>query len=256
MDPDTNRIIITRDGSPSIYSDRFNQHHHNPNGAVSENNHVFIKPSYLKEKLQSFEKLNILEIGFGTGLNLLLTASLHKETGSKTRVTYQTVEAYPIPPATARKLNYKPFVSSEIELESIFTSLNPGQNIIPVNDMIEVRLFYGLFDQFDPGSWKADIIFFDAFSPATNPELWTGEVFQRLKNFSNKTVIMCTYCAATMARAAMAWGGWFVARAPGALGKREMTIASLNPDLLSGYERVNEKQLSDRYSSQKKQPKR
>lgn len=251
MDPEENRIIITRDGSPSIYSDRFHQHYHNPNGAVSENDHVFIKPSRLADKLRSVEKLNILEIGFGTGLNLLLTAGLHEKAGSQTRITYQTVEAYPISSKTARELDYEPFVSSGIELKSIFTSLHPGQNIIPISDMIELRLFYGFFDQFDPESWKADIIFFDAFSPGANPDLWTGEVFRRLKNSSKESVIMTTYCAASMARAAMAWGGWCVARAPGALGKREMTVAALNPALISNYERLNEERLSARYASPK-----
>jgi tRNA U34 5-methylaminomethyl-2-thiouridine-forming methyltransferase MnmC len=69
----------------------------------------------------------------------------------------------------------------------------------------------------------------------------------RLKKYSNPNAMLTTYCAASRARGAMAWAGWHVARAPGALGKREMTIASLNPDGLKEFKRVNEERLAKRY---------
>lgn len=247
MASETNRIIATRDGSPSLFSERFNQHYHNPNGAVSESIQVFLKPTGLEEKLRYSERLHILEVGFGTGLDLWLTTDLHKKTESKTKIIYQAVEAYPIAARTASKLVYDPFVTPAMDPATIFSSLKPGNNIFQITQHIELHVFYGLFEALIPLESAVDIIFFDAFSPEVNPELWSGDVFLKLKQFSNSSVILATYCAATMARAAMAWAGWYVARVPGALGKREMTLAALDSRLLGNYKRVNETRLKERY---------
>jgi tRNA U34 5-methylaminomethyl-2-thiouridine-forming methyltransferase MnmC len=245
-------IRSTRDGSHTIFSERFNQHYHNPNGAISESRQVFFKPTKIVKKIKTRPSLNILEIGFGTGLNLLLLADLMISAPGCADVIYQSVEAYPIAYDIAQKLNYSDEIgNSELGsfLPEIFNHLTPGQNSFHPLPNLDVRIFFGLFDNMNLDDFKADVIFFDAFSPDVNTDLWTDMVFRKLKQLASKDVVLTTYCAASSARAAMASAGWFVARAPGVLGKREMTIAAMTPEQLKDYKRVNERRLSERYYS-------
>lgn len=247
--PDRPSLKTTRDGSHTLYSDRFHQHYHNPNGAVSESLHVFFEATGLPEHLRSGRPAHILEIGFGTGLNLLLLMDLLHDLPNPPEVVYQTVEAYPISAETARQFNYGQQLrhpgTADI-LPGIFDSLQPGQNTFLPAKTLEVRVFKGFFDTFAQ-PFDAHFIFHDAFSPEVNAELWDAAMFQQLKALSRDTVKMGTYCAASKARAAMAWAGWKVARAPGALGKREMTLAALDARKLGDLKRVNEERLARRY---------
>jgi len=243
-------LQVTRDGSHTLYSRQFDQLYHNPNGAISESLHVFFEPSRIKSILKQETSLNILEVGFGTGLNLLLLLDMWLKSSRKTKVVFQSIEAYPISSETAKSLNYLEELGNpglKEVLPKIFEALSPGQNIISFYPNFEVRIFYSLFDDFSAEDFQADSIFFDAFSPEVNPQLWSDKVFEIIAHYSKSNALLTTYCAASKARAAMASAGWYVARAPGALGKREMTVASLNVKKLFGYKRVNEKKLAERY---------
>ncbi len=239
-----------KDGSNTLYSTRFREHYHNPNGAVTESRYVFIEQTRAREHLLNHSETHVLEIGFGTGLNFALISDLALQAGVAGKLVYYSVEGFPIDEDTVRQLNYGQFLQNpEIAdwLSNIFRNLTPGMNNFTLSPKIELRIFYGLFEELSIPVSFSDIILFDAFSPQSNPELWTGEVFLKLREVSNPDVILSTYCAASSARAAMAWAGWSVARVPGVLGKREITLAALNPDLLGSYHRVNERRLSDRY---------
>lgn len=255
----------TEDGSHTLYSPRFSQHYHNPNGAVSESKHVFFQSSGLLDALQSREKLSVLEVGFGTGLNLALMADAVGGAGNDNRngsgngngngngihVTYHSIEAYPVDAGLARRFNYGRFLDHpEVvdEIVELFGALEPGMNTFRLaGGSIDVNLFYGLFGDYRPGGFRADFLFHDPFSPDVNPDLWTAEVFEKLMECSTPGAVLATYCAASKARGAMASAGWHVARARGALGKREMTVASPDPGKLAGLERVNEERLARRY---------
>ena len=243
-------IEICKDGSDTLFSNRFHEHYHNHNGAVTESRYVFIEKTKAVEYLVHNPETHVLEIGFGTGLNFALMSDLVLQSRDSGKLCYHSVEGFPIDAVTARNLNYGRFLDNPGIMEwlpGIFQNLKPGENTFTPSDKLDLHVFYELFDDFIIPDSFADIIFFDAFSPHINPELWTGEVFKKLKRGSNPDVIMATYCAASSARAAMAWAGWYVARVPGTLGKREMTLASLNPDILEPYRRVNEKRLAERY---------
>ncbi|HKI44368.1 MAG TPA: tRNA (5-methylaminomethyl-2-thiouridine)(34)-methyltransferase MnmD [Balneolales bacterium] len=243
-------IEICRDGSDTLYSNRFKEHYHNHNGAVTESRYVFIEKTKLADHLVHNPETHVLEIGFGTGLNFALLSDLVLQMKDSGKLIYHSVEGFPIDEETAEKLNYGRFLEHPDIVEwlpGIFQNLKPGENTFTPSDKLDLHVFYGFFDDFIIPDSFADFIFFDAFSPHANPELWTGQVFQKLKSGSKPDVILSTYCAASSARAAMAWAGWFIARVPGTLGKREMTLASLNPDLLQPYRRVNEKRLAERY---------
>lgn len=244
-------VVETRDGSHTVYSRHFNQHYHNPNGAVSESRHVFFEQSDLLEDLVSEPELEILEVGFGTGLNLILLLDYYRNLQSETRITYHTVEAYPLEPGIAETFNYRDHIEHpELvpAVTEIFSNISDGFNEFNnIHPGVNVRLFKGLFADFGPGDPAADYIFHDAFSPDVNAELWTGETFKKLKSLGAGDCVLTTYGAASAARGAMAWAGWNVARARGALGKREMTVASPDPERIAHLERVNEERLADRY---------
>lgn len=248
----TNHIHTTKDGSSTLYSDKFDQYFHNPNGAASESLYVFFERSGLFKTLDDTDSLTVFEIGFGTGLNFLLLADHLKQNEIDTQIKFYSIEAFPINRQTASRINFgghiqDPDIASS--LPEIFDSINPGMNRIkPFEDLnIELYLFHGLFDDFKEEGLNVDFIFHDAFSPDVNEELWTDAAFNKLADLSHEKTVLTTYCAASKARAAMCTAGWFVAKARGALGKREMTIASRSEERLSEFKRLNESRLTERY---------
>lgn len=240
----------TKDGSHTLFSNRFDQHYHNPNGAVAESKHNFFEANGLYEALKTKSELTILEVGFGTGLNLLLLLDALHDIDTDIHVHYYSIEAYPISPKTAAAFNFKDHLSNPDTagcLTTIFSQLEEGLNHFELSNKLEFTLYFGLFQDFPLEDVCADYIFHDAFSPDVNEELWTGETFKTLKSLSSPEVILTTYSSASEAKGAMAWAGWKLAKTRGALGKREMTIAALDEKKLVGLKRVNEKRLAERY---------
>ncbi|MGD8747101.1 MAG: tRNA (5-methylaminomethyl-2-thiouridine)(34)-methyltransferase MnmD [Balneolaceae bacterium] len=245
-----NELVLTRDGSHTVYSSLFDQHYHNPNGAVAENRYVFFEQNGLLNNLRGNSNINILEIGFGTGLNLLLLLDYYVEHSCKNKINFYSVEGFPLSPDTAAHLNFREHVKHPgliSGVTEIFSDLSEGMNRFNFLKDISVHIYYGMFNDFKIDDIRADYIFHDAFSPDVNPELWTGEVFKRIKQMSAQDVMLSTYCAASRARGALAWAGWKIARAQGALGKREMTLAALDTGRLGELKRVNEERLARRY---------
>lgn len=244
----TPTLHTTKDGSSTLFSPQYDQYYHNPNGAATESLHVFFEQTGLIRDLKNNKALSIIETGFGTGLNFLLLADLYKEFNCTAPVRFYSVEAYPVSSVTAAEFDFAKHLNHpELErmIPGIFRELEDGMNTIrPVPDAdIELNLFKGFFkDQVFKGM-AAEYFIHDAFSPDVNPELWTRETFTKLKSAAAPGAVLGTYCAASKARAAMAAAGWLVARAPGALGKREMTVASTEAEKLKPFKRVNEERL-------------
>ncbi|MEL7832691.1 tRNA (5-methylaminomethyl-2-thiouridine)(34)-methyltransferase MnmD [Fodinibius sp. Rm-B-1B1-1] len=244
------KIEETRDGSHTLYSPQFDQHYHNPNGAVAESKHVFFEQSGLLGALTNRDHITILEIGFGTGLNFLLLMDYWQELDTEVRIDYYSIEAFPIDTETAQNLNFEQHLNHPNlakHLPKIFANLSDGMNQVSFADSINLHLFKGLFEDFNPEKIQTDYIFQDAFSPDVNPELWTGKTFKKLASLSRKNVILSTYCAASKVQGAMASAGWHVAKTQGALGKREMIVASLSEEPLSDFKRINKKRYARRY---------
>lgn len=252
-------IKKTGDGSTSLYSPKFDQLYHNPNGAVAESRHVFFETNGLLTALKQKSSLNIFEVGFGTGLNLLLTLDYLRELNLDTKVAFYSVEAFPIDADITEGFEFADEAGLQKSLpilRSILQDIYPGMNRIQVTDQLSLHIWVGFFDDLFDEHEKSpiinhnmDFIFQDAFSPEVNEELWTPDVFEKLASISNSDAILSTYCAASAARAAMAVAGWKIARAQGALGKREMTVASLDEDKLEDFKRVNEKRLAERFEA-------
>ncbi len=251
------RIELCRDGSHTLYSETRGSYYHNPNGAVEESLYIYFERPGIIEALKENKPVSVMEIGFGTGLNLLLLANLAKKLESKSQISFTSVEAYPISPEEAGLLNYREFVVyPELfdEVLEIFPSLHSGADAITLKKIgsVNAQIHRCLFDDFDPGAHHHSPfthVLHDPFDPEKNPELWTPAVFERLRLLSGDEAMLVTYGASTKARASMAVGGWLPARAPGALGKREMTVASLSEPKLNGLKRLNEIRLRDRWNA-------
>ncbi len=247
------KLVVTRDGSHTVYSSRFDQHYHNPNGAIAESRYVFFEQTGLPDALTDREQINILEIGFGTGLNLLLLMDYYLGSKSAARINYYTIEGFPLTSQKSADFNYRkhlnhPGIAEHIP--HIFKNLSIGMNRFSLSQKIKLHLFNGMFEDFNPHEVKANYIFHDAFSPDANPDLWTGEVFKKIKRFCADDAILSTYCAASKAQGALAWAGWKVAKTQGALGKREMILAALDPGRLSNFKRINEEHYAHRYEKE------
>lgn len=247
---DAHKLVETNDGSHTVYSSRFDQHFHNPNGAVAESRYVFFEQTGLLNALADRDRITILEVGFGTGLNLLLLMDYCLSKNSAAQIYFYTVEGFPLPPEITEQLNYEEHLEHPQLVEhlpSIFDNLSKGMNVFPLTNDISLHFFNGMFSDLNPHDLKANYIFHDAFSPDVNRDLWTGEVFKKLKAFSADDAIFSTYSAASKAQGALAWAGWKVAKTQGALGKREMILASPSEKPLSDFSRINEDHYARRY---------
>lgn len=206
---------ITRDGSSTLYSAQFDQHYHSVHGAVQESQHVFLDKGLAE--CQQTTPIRILEMGFGTGLNALMTAMQ-----APMPVHYLSLEAYPISPEALTELNYGQLLQVETLFEGIHAAAwNTSVEITP-DFTLEKRL--GLLEDFE-GTAEIDLVYWDAFAPGAQPELWTEEVFRSVLGWMNPGGILTTYCAKGDVRRAMIAAGFQVEKVPGPPGKREMLRA-------------------------------
>ena len=215
------RLQITKDGSHTIHVSSMNVTYHSLHGALQESMHVFIEAG-LHFQLRDRNNLAILEMGFGTGLNALL--SLIAAVENKKQVHYTAVELFPIPSSIASQLNYPSLLGNE-ELKTPFMALHNCDwgrevNISPYFTLQKLNVS---LPDMPPG--KFDLVYFDAFAPAAQPELWTRQVFRMMYENMNQKAVLVTYCAKGEVRRAMQSSGFIVDKLPGPSGKREMMRA-------------------------------
>jgi tRNA U34 5-methylaminomethyl-2-thiouridine-forming methyltransferase MnmC len=243
----SSRAVRTADGSFSFWSDRYAQHYHSTHGAVTESEHVFFKTPDVEGFARANHRINVFEAGFGTGTNFFLAAGHAQKTDSA--LTFMSVEKYPLTPQDIRFVTANRFEDVCVNMVSgLFENLQEGWNTVSTERVI-LHLFYGDFYRIESIPAPPDFLFHDAFSPEVNPELWDVRVFEMLKAWSAPHVKLTTYAASVRARAAMAAAGWHIGRASGAPGKREMTIAALDPAQLSGFKRLDQARLAERWHS-------
>ncbi len=215
-----NKIIVTNDGSHSILSEKFGVGYHSIHGAIQETYHVFIDAG-LKHIKSENKKLNILEIGWGTGLNSLVTWL--ESANIKNPIHYTTYEAFPIDLEKILQLNYSEKLNAEDRLEKLhLISWNEPHELSP-DFIFEKRL-----EKFQTISDKEvyDLIYFDAFAPNAQPEFWQEEFLCQMYDSLKHNGILVTYCAKGSFKRALKAVGFQVEKLPGPPGKREMTRAA------------------------------
>lgn len=219
------QIIPTADGSVTISLPETGVTYHSKHGAIQESMHVFIRAGlhYILAKDITRNPLRILEMGFGTGLNALLVLQESIRTGLP--VVYETIEAFPLENVVYTRLNYCGQLHAP-ELEPLFLQLH--QSTWDTTHALTGQFSFvkrnTTLQQFDC-TQPVDLIFYDAFAPSAQPELWTVEVFQKLFNCLSAGGILTTYCSKGDVRRAMMAAGFTIEKIPGPPGKREMVRA-------------------------------
>lgn len=218
-DPLYRELQLTSDGSHTLYLPGMDEHYHSVNGAIQESRHVFVEAGL--HQLRSSE-IHLLEIGFGTGLNALLTLLDAGEKG--VNIHYTAIELYPLPLPLIRQLNYGKKLSPENERLFLLLHEAAWEHPVTITDRFTLHKIKGDFNH-SPFPPKTDLVYFDAFAPDKQPDVWNLPLFERLYIAMSVGGVLTTYCAKGMVRRMLQSVGFEVERIPGPPGKREMLRA-------------------------------
>jgi tRNA U34 5-methylaminomethyl-2-thiouridine-forming methyltransferase MnmC len=214
--------IITGDGSTTLFVRDLNEHYHSTFGAITESGVVFIDAG-LKPVLQNADWINVLEIGFGTGLNALLS---FLAANGKT-IHYTTIEAFPVDQNIIEALNFSDFLKSE-NAGTIFGLLHqvPWETEQIIADQFFITKCHSKIEAIVLPDGHFDLVYFDAFGPEVQPELWTVEIFSKIGKSMKKGGVLTTYSAKGQIRRNLQSAGFIVEKLPGPPGKRHITRAT------------------------------
>lgn len=238
----TNKCL---DGSHTLYSKSFGENYHSLDGAISESIHVYIKSGlnyflehYINERSENPASLHILEMGMGSGLNVLLTlmeiSKLQSQTGMIFEVYYKSYEKYPLLFEEYSLLNHPQLVSDyygadEVDIQRIFDTIHtsPWSEKVKLSDMFFLeKVNSDIYDITEEE--RFDIIYWDAFSPNTQPELWSEEILNRVASIMRNNSVLTTYCSKGSVKQNLRSTGLTIQRIKGAGNKRHMIRAIKN----------------------------
>jgi len=214
-------IIISEDGSHTLFVPELCEHYHSVHGAVQESRHVFINAGLKACKQQ---QLNVLEIGFGTGLNALLTfyeAEMHG-----LEINYIAYESFPLGEEIWKELNHWHFID-HTKARDTFNLIHASEwgGGVALSEKFMLQKIAGKIEQAVLPENYFNLVYFDAFAPAVQPELWTLQIFSKIYQAVAAGGILVTYSAMGEVRRKLLKAGFSVERLPGPPGKREMLRA-------------------------------
>jgi tRNA U34 5-methylaminomethyl-2-thiouridine-forming methyltransferase MnmC len=217
-------FVTTADGSKTLFNSEIGENYHSKHGALQESKHVFVG-SGLKHFLNTTnsKKASILEVGFGTGLNFLLSAaySLEHDIG----LSYTGIEAFPLSSQTISQTAYEEYVAPELWKKFLVLydkGLQQRQEITPKTSLKVEQCTLADFNSSD----KFDVIYYDAFAAVHQPEMWEHEALEHTCSFIKPGGIFVTYAITGNLKRSMKALGFQIEKAPGAAGKREMLRAT------------------------------
>jgi tRNA U34 5-methylaminomethyl-2-thiouridine-forming methyltransferase MnmC len=220
MFPVKTEIKKTDDGSHTLYVPELDEHYHSAYGAVQESMHVFIDAGlkYFDDK----DELSILEVGFGTGLNTLLTLI---ETPLQ-KITYHAVEAFPLDLKTIKKLNYPNLMSGQ-ESDLIFKKIHDADwdKEVKITDKFMLTKVSSKIQDTALPKNHFHLVYYDAFAPDVQPELWTEDIFNKIYTSMKPGGILVTYSSKGLVKQNLRAAGFTVKRLPGPPGKKHMVRA-------------------------------
>ena len=224
-------VRLTADGSSTLYVSALNEHYHSHHGARQESEHVFIQaglaPLLAAGGSTYAQPLRVLEVGLGTGLNALLTLDAGQT--AEAFIEYDGLETYPIPASVAAALQPE-WEQQGAWLGKHFAYLHEAPWNVPV-EMAPRFTMRKLLQPLQTATLLAahyNLIYFDAFAPEKQPELWSEAVFAKLYAAAAPGAVLVSYCAQGQFRRNLRAAGWRTEKLPGPPGKREMTRAIKN----------------------------
>lgn len=218
MKPET-RIILTQDGSHTLYVDSLGEYYHSRYGAIQESNHVFILNG-----LNAIKKTDIvvLEVGFGTGLNALLTYINGEK--DQIKIQYDAIDLFPLEYALVQKLNFTSLLN--INNHQFLLNLHklPWNQLNSMSNFFTFQKIFQDFNHFIPEK-KYHLVYFDAFAPDKQPEMWSKQNFAKLFHAMEIGGLLVTYCAKGEIKRKLKRIGFTVELLKGPPGKHEMIRA-------------------------------
>ncbi len=214
-------LIHTADGSTTILNTELNATYHSKFGAIQESTHIFINNGL---KFITKKNINVLEIGFGTGLNAMLT--LQEAIKGNLSINYSAIEKYPLEKEVFEKLNYFELIDvTKEQLDSVLNCEWEKEN--KINSHFSITKFKSDANEFSY-TQKADVIYYDAFGPGAAPEMWQSPIFEKLYSILNTGGCIITFCAQGELKRILKRCGFTVESLQGPPGKREITRAIKN----------------------------
>ena len=211
-------FMITEDGSSTIYLPEMDEHYHSVHGAIQESLHIYIEQGLLQT---TKKELSVLEIGFGTGLNAYLTYCFAKDKNMS--INYFSLEKYPLCQQEYSQLNYPDSIFSEHRL--IFNQMHQAEwnKVIGISEGYQLEKCHAdlLTFEFNEIS-QFDLVYYDAFGPGKQPEMWTDDILHKVAASVKPGGILVTYCAKGTVRRAFSAAGFEMERIPGPKGKKEI----------------------------------
>ena len=218
-----NQQLISEDGTHTISSEKYGVTYHSIYGALNESITVFLSAGLQYQVLKGKKDISIFEMGLGTGLNALLT--MIEAEKYRLNIKYHAIELHPITVSEAASLNFLEQLDA-VHLESSFDLLHA----CPPDHEMEINPYFRLFKNHGDLltthiNGKYDVVYYDAFAPTAQEELWTPEVMKKMYDILNEGGVLVSYCAKGSFKRALKSAGFKVEALPGPPGKREMTRA-------------------------------
>ncbi|MEC7877959.1 MAG: tRNA (5-methylaminomethyl-2-thiouridine)(34)-methyltransferase MnmD [Bacteroidota bacterium] len=214
------KIIQTSDGSHTIYDESLNETYHSIHGSINESNHVYVNAGLKQFIYESRKKhVNILEVGFGTGLNFLLLYDFLKKRNIK--VDYHTIEPNPLNDSVLEKLNFSKIIGSVDEIFKIIHKSKTDE-LVEIDKKITFLKSVDTIENIKLKERKYDIIFFDAFAPSKQPDIWSYNNLNKIHSSMGEDSILVTYCSSGKFKKTLHDLGFKVEVLDGPKGKKEM----------------------------------
>ena len=217
-------VIRTDDGSPTVRSSSFGVTYHSIHGALTESIHVFLNAGF-HFRLQSVRTgLHVLEVGLGTGLNALLTVEAARR--AEIKVRYTALEPYPLDSETISSLQYTAGDLQHLKEEFKAIHQAPPNQATDITNQFALTILPDQLQDLELAK-SVDLVYFDAFAPSAQPEMWTIEALARVRDVMAPGGVLVTYCAQGQFKRNLKSLGFTVEGIPGPPGKREMVRATL-----------------------------
>jgi tRNA U34 5-methylaminomethyl-2-thiouridine-forming methyltransferase MnmC len=213
-------IFQTEDGSKSLLRKDIGESYHSHFGALTETNTIYIDYGFRYFCcLDNKEQVNVLEIGFGTGLNAIATL----KNSNQRKIFYQTIELYPIAQSIAENLSY----GEQLSLKEEFDLLHKcdWEEVVSINSDFKIKKCEADACSYDLPKDFFDVVYFDAFSPEKDSDLWSEEMFSKVYDSLKKGGVLTTYCCKGEIKRRMKKAGFSITKLPGPKGKREILRA-------------------------------